>query len=132
MPLLIYLNTQATRIKSIVCAQLHDYDFSNYLIPWRDTNPGLLFLMRCQLRRAAIQDFKTLMWRIQPELNYDQTKGLKKYSVIIFSASCIYMFSKEGVCISLGLKQYILCTHVTLIRILIFEQTILSAARYFS
>jgi hypothetical protein len=48
------VNTQTMHTKSIT----HNSIFPKILIPWRDSNPGLLFLrrMRCPLRHAARAD----------------------------------------------------------------------------
>jgi hypothetical protein len=50
MPFFLFFDTPTMHIKSIVYQQ-HCYDFLKNLIPWQDSNPGLLFLrqMRCRL-----------------------------------------------------------------------------------
>jgi hypothetical protein len=57
MPLFLFSNAQ-TMFFLVDCTQQHCTDFLKNLIPWRDSNPGLLFLrrMRCQLRHAARAD----------------------------------------------------------------------------
>jgi hypothetical protein len=53
MPYFLFFNKQTMHIKSIVGSQQHCYDFLKHLIPWRDSNPDLLFLGRCRLCRQG-------------------------------------------------------------------------------
>jgi hypothetical protein len=55
IPLFLFFNTQ-----TIYSTQQQSYDFLKNLIPWRDSNPGFLFLSQCrQLHAAKGQFFKT-------------------------------------------------------------------------
>jgi hypothetical protein len=63
-------STHKRCILSQICAQQHCYAFPKNLIPWRDSNPGLMYLRRvwCPLRHAARA---SAWWRFFFKLKYD-------------------------------------------------------------
>jgi hypothetical protein len=50
----MFLNKQTMHLKSIVHNSIATTSYVKNLTPWRDSNPGLLFLrrMHCQLRHG--------------------------------------------------------------------------------